>query len=44
MCEIGSAIDYGKFEGASVRFECDTWKQTGLLHAEGSSRRVGFQR
>jgi len=26
MCEIGSAIDYGKFEGAGFRFECDTWK------------------
>jgi L-2-amino-thiazoline-4-carboxylic acid hydrolase len=26
MCEIGSVIDYGKFEGAGFRFECDTWK------------------
>ncbi|HXA69779.1 MAG TPA: L-2-amino-thiazoline-4-carboxylic acid hydrolase [Stellaceae bacterium] len=26
MCEIGSAIDYGKFEGAGFRFACDTWK------------------
>jgi len=26
MCEIGSAIDYGKFEGAGFRFECDSWK------------------
>jgi hypothetical protein len=26
MCEIGSAIDYGKFEGAGFRFECETWK------------------
>ena len=25
MCDIGSAIDYGKFEGAGFRFECDTW-------------------
>jgi hypothetical protein len=25
MCAIGSAIDYGKFEGAGFRFECDTW-------------------
>jgi hypothetical protein len=26
MCEIGSAIDYGQFETAGFRFECDTWK------------------
>ncbi|MBU06007.1 MAG: hypothetical protein CL877_08685 [Dehalococcoidales bacterium] len=26
MCDIGSAIDYGKFEGAGFKFECDTWK------------------
>jgi L-2-amino-thiazoline-4-carboxylic acid hydrolase-like protein len=26
MCEIGSAIDYGKFEGAGFRFECETWQ------------------
>lgn len=26
MCELGSAIDYGKFEGAGFRFECSTWK------------------
>jgi hypothetical protein len=26
MCDIGSAIDYGKFEGAGFRFECDTWR------------------
>jgi hypothetical protein len=26
MCEIGSTIDYGKFEGAGFRFACDTWK------------------
>jgi hypothetical protein len=25
MCAIGSAIDYGKFEGAGFRFECETW-------------------
>jgi hypothetical protein len=25
MCAIGAAIDYGKFEGAGFRFECDTW-------------------
>ena len=25
MCEIGAAVDYGKFEGAGFRFECDTW-------------------
>lgn len=25
MCEIGAAIDYGKFEGAGFRFACDTW-------------------
>jgi hypothetical protein len=25
MCILGSAIDYGKFEGAGFRFECDTW-------------------
>ena len=25
MCDIGSAIDYGKFEGAGFRFECETW-------------------
>lgn len=25
MCEIGAAIDYGKFEGAGFAFECDTW-------------------
>lgn len=25
MCDIGSAIDYGKFEGAGFRFECVTW-------------------
>jgi hypothetical protein len=26
MCDIGSAIDYGKFEGAGFTFEVDTWK------------------
>jgi len=26
MCEIGSAVDYGQFEAAGFRFECDTWK------------------
>ena len=26
MCEIGAAIDYGKFEGGGFRFECDTWR------------------
>ena len=25
MCDIGSAIDYGKLEGAGFRFECETW-------------------
>jgi hypothetical protein len=25
MCAIGAAIDYGKFEGAGFRFECETW-------------------
>lgn len=25
MCDIGSAIDFGKFEGAGFRFECETW-------------------
>jgi L-2-amino-thiazoline-4-carboxylic acid hydrolase len=25
MCDIGAAIDYGKFEGAGFRFECETW-------------------
>lgn len=25
MCEIGAAIDYGKFEGGGFRFECETW-------------------
>lgn len=25
MCEIGAAVDYGKFEGAGFRFECETW-------------------
>jgi len=25
MCDIGAAIDYGKFEGAGFAFECDTW-------------------
>jgi len=26
MCEIGSAIDYGQFESAGFRFDCETWK------------------
>ncbi len=26
LCEIAAAVDYGKFEGAGFRFECDTWK------------------
>jgi hypothetical protein len=25
MCDIGAAVDYGKFEGAGFRFECETW-------------------
>ena len=25
MCEIGAAIDYGKFEGAGFAFQCETW-------------------
>lgn len=26
LCAIGAAVDYGKFEGAGFRFECETWE------------------
>ena len=29
VCDNGSTIDYGKFEGAGFRFECDTWVAGG---------------